>query len=396
MAPGCPHLKITVCVRHLSKQKVFWCPRDATMLGWCALLSYLNPDAALAFPKLQEVSRGLFLILICFACISAFRQTVSQKVRSYLFLFCFLNLFFFFPYHRWFPALHMLKMAAGARTWFGTALLSQTRARCQSTHLQHSFFLSWVSFSCMGNPAPPHPEMLWYARFKEQNTVRAEHLVRVWRKEELGDLSTTFQSKSRVFWKKPTTFSSKLERGACHECRRSKAFSPMQDFSSRNMKMIQVRTWADYYAAACPACTSLGRAESHFGWGEASNLCCRCSRWHPAGSQTEPAASRAIASPSCRLPPVFVRGKARTLALQPFLSITRASPALFTAGKDGQLRGSSCNPVLAQRGLQTLAVPRGELSLPWGAVAGARQSPRSSATEAWVSPLLKTSKISKT
>lgn len=82
----------------------------------------------------------------------------------------------------------------------------------------------------MGNPAPPHPELLWYARFKEQNTVRAERLVRVWRKEELGNLSTTFQSKSRVFWKKPTTFSSKLERGACHECRRSKAFSPMKDF----------------------------------------------------------------------------------------------------------------------------------------------------------------------
>lgn len=97
MAPGCPHLKITVCVRHLSKQKLFWCPRDATMLGWCALLSYLNPDAALAFPKLQEVSRGLFLILICFACISAFSQTVSQKIRIYPFHFCFLNLFFFFP-----------------------------------------------------------------------------------------------------------------------------------------------------------------------------------------------------------------------------------------------------------------------------------------------------------
>lgn len=247
----------------------------------------------------------------------------------------------------------------------------------------------------MGNPAPPHPELLWYARFKEQNTVRAERLVRVRRKEELGNLSTTFQSKSRVFWKKTTPFSSKLERGACHECR-SKAFSPMQDFSSRNVKMIQIGTWADYYAAACPASTSPGRAESHFWWEEASNLCCRCSRWDPAGSQIEPAASRAIASPSCRSPPVFVPGKARTLGLQPFLSITRASPALFTAGKDGQLRGSSCNPVLAQRGLQTLAVPRGELLLPWGAVAGAWQSPLSSATEAWVSPLLKTSEISKT
>lgn len=55
---------------------------------------------------------------------------------------------------------------------------------------------------------------------------------------------------------------------------------------------------------------------------------------------------------------------------------------LFTAGRDGQLHGSSCNPVLAQRGLQTLAVLGGELLLPWGAVARAEQSSLSPATEA--------------
>lgn len=75
----------------------------------------------------------------------------------------------------------------------------------------------------------------------------------------------------------------------------------------------------------------------------------------------EPAASRAITSHSCKLPLVFVRGKAGTLGLQLFLSITQVSPGLFTAGRDGQLHGSSCNPVLAQRDLQTLAAQGGEL-----------------------------------
>lgn len=75
-------------------------------------------------------------------------------------------------------------------------------------------------------------------------------------------------------------------------------------------------------------------------------------------------ASRAVTSHSCRLPPVFVRGKAGTLGLQPFLSISRALPVLFAAGRDGQLHSSSCNPVLAQRGLETLPLQGEELLSP--------------------------------
>lgn len=83
------------------------------------------------------------------------------------------------------------------------------------------------------------------------------------------------------------------------------------------------------------------------------------------------------------------------MRLQLSLSIAQALPELFTAGRAGQLHRSSCNPVLAQGGLQTLAVLGGDLLLPWGAVARAEQSSLSPATEAWVLPLSKTLEISK-
>lgn len=79
-----------------------------------------------------------------------------------------------------------------------------------------------------------------------------------------------------------------------------------------------------------------------------------------------------------------------------FLSTTRALPALFTAGRDGQRHSSSCNPVLAQRELQALAVQTEEMLLPWGAVARAQKSWLSCATETWVSLPLKISEIGKT
>lgn len=101
-------------------------------------------------------------------------------------------------------------------------------------------------------------------------------------------------------------------------------FFPCNIFRPGTQTLYRLVPEAGGYVAVCPASTSLGRAESHFWWGEDSNLCCHCSRWDPAGCQMEPAASRAIASRSCKLLLVFVRGKAGTLGLQLFLSITRA------------------------------------------------------------------------
>lgn len=65
------------------------------------------------------------------------------------------------------------------------------------------FFLPWVSFSFTGNPASPYRALFRYARFKEQKDDREECLVRVWIKNEPGNLSSAFQSKSRVSKKKP-------------------------------------------------------------------------------------------------------------------------------------------------------------------------------------------------
>lgn len=129
------------------------------MLGQCALLSYLNPGAALAFPKLQEVNKDL--LLICFVCFSVSSQTVTQKIRGHPFLFFVSLILSLFPTTDHF---HVLTMAAGARTCFGTTLLSQTRItscslpKCFSPTLP---FLSWVSFSCMGSPASLHSALLW-------------------------------------------------------------------------------------------------------------------------------------------------------------------------------------------------------------------------------------------
>lgn len=58
-------------------------------------------------------------------------------------------------------------------------------------------FSSMVSFSFTGKSASPYHVLFWYGRFKEQNDDR-EYLVRVQRKNELGNLSSTFQSKGRV------------------------------------------------------------------------------------------------------------------------------------------------------------------------------------------------------
>lgn len=149
-------------------------------------------------------------------------------------------------------------------------------------------------------------------------------------------------------------------------------FFPMEDFSFRNVKIIQNSTLGSLFCSNMPCHHLNRREESLLWWGEGSNLCCQFSCWDPAGSQIEWAASRAITYHSCKLTPISVQCKPRTLGLfQPFLSTTRALPALFTAGRDGQWHSSSCNPVLAQRELQTLAVQMGELLLPWGAVARA-------------------------
>ena len=160
-----------------------------------------------------------------------------------------------------------------------------------------------------------------------------------------------------------------------------RCFFPCKIFPPGMWKWYGSVPKAGYYVAVRPTTTSLGKAESPLCRGEDSNLCCHCSRWDPTASQTEPAASRAIASHSCKLPLVFVRGKAGTLGLQPFLGITGASPARFAAGRDVQLHGSGCRPVWAQRGLQTPAVQGWKLLLPWGGVAGAEQSSLGSAPE---------------
>lgn len=85
------------------------------MLGQWALLLRQNPGVALAFPELQDLSRHPFLILI------------NMQICPFSLFFFFPLNPFFFPHHQWFSALYMLMMTVGARTWFGVALLSQTR-----------------------------------------------------------------------------------------------------------------------------------------------------------------------------------------------------------------------------------------------------------------------------
>lgn len=367
-------------------------------MGQWALSFYLNPGVALAFPELWDVSRHTFLILINM-------QSCPFSVSFFLLL---LNLFFF-PHHQWFSALYMLMMAPGARTWFRIVLLSQTRIQWYTLlqhQLQHSFLPPCVSFSFTGKPASPYHALFCYTRFKEQSNDRDECLVRVQRKNNLGNLSSTFQSKSRVLKQTNKTKPNKTTNFFFLITKESMSWVPkkikrmfftMEDFSFRNVKIIQISTLGSLLCKSMPCHHLRRREESHFWWREGSNLCCQFSCWDPAGCQREWTASRAIAYHSCKLPPVFVQCEPRTLGLlQPFLSTTRSLPALFTAGRDEQWHSRSCNPVLAQRALQTLAVQTGELLLPWGAVAKAQKSWLSCATKTWVSLPLKISEISKT
>lgn len=295
----------------------------------------------------------------------------------------------------------MVMMAAGARTWFEIAPLSQTRIQWYTLpqhQLQDSFLLPCVSFSFTGKPASPYHCFGMLG----SKSKRDEYLVRVWRKNELGNFSSTFQSKCRVLKQtktnKTTNFFFPNYKGKhVMGTKKKRMFFPMEDFSFRNVKIIQISTLGSLFCSSMPCHHLSRREESHLWWGEGSNLCCQFSWRDPAGPQMEWAASRAIAYHSCKLAPVFVQCKPRTLGLlQPFLSTTTALPALFTAGRDGQWHSSSCNPLLAQRELQTLAVQMGELLLSWEEVARAQKSWLSCATKTCVSLPLKISEISKT
>lgn len=170
----------------------------------------------------------------------------------------------------------------------------------------------------------------------------------------------------------------------------------MKDVFSRNVKIIQISILGSLFCSSMP-CHHLSRREdSHLWWGKGSNLCCQLSCWDPAGSQMEWAASRAIAYHSCKLPPVFMQCKPRTLGLQPSWAPPEHCQHYLLLGGMGSSTAAAATQFLAQRELQTLAVQTEELLLPWGAVARAQKSWLSCATEPCVSLPLKISEISKT